>query len=83
MFYYVTEDRRLAEELLVEVLSPALNRPVELLRERLPIGTPAECVEKLVKLQAAGVQKIFLWPVEDEMDQLARFHEQVLPQLPP
>jgi alkanesulfonate monooxygenase SsuD/methylene tetrahydromethanopterin reductase-like flavin-dependent oxidoreductase (luciferase family) len=83
MFYYVTEDRRLAEELLVEVLSPALNRPVEQLRELLPIGTPAECVEKLVKLQAAGVQKIFLWPVEDEMDQLARFHEQVLPQLAP
>ena len=83
MFYYVTEDRRLAEELLVEVLSPTLNRPVELLRERLPIGTAAQCAEKLLKLQAAGVQKIFLWPVEDEVDQLRRFHEQVLPQLPP
>ncbi len=82
MFYYVTEDRRLAEELLVEVLSPALNRPVELLRERLPIGTPAECAEKLVKLQAAGVRKVFLWPVEDEVGQLRRFHKQVLPQLP-
>ena len=82
MFYYVTEDRRLAEELLVEVLSPALNRPVEQLRERLPIGTPAECAEKLVKLQAAGVRKVFLWPVEDEVGQLRRFHKQVLPQLP-
>jgi alkanesulfonate monooxygenase SsuD/methylene tetrahydromethanopterin reductase-like flavin-dependent oxidoreductase (luciferase family) len=78
----VTEDRRLAEELLVEVVSPALGRPVELLRERLPIGTPAQCAEKLVKLQAAGVRKVFLWPVEDEVGQLARFHEQVLPQLP-
>ncbi len=83
MFYYVTEDRRLAEELLVEVLSPTLGRPVELLRERLPIGTPAQCAEKLLKLQAAGVRKIFLWPLEDEVDQLRRFHEQVLPQLPP
>jgi alkanesulfonate monooxygenase SsuD/methylene tetrahydromethanopterin reductase-like flavin-dependent oxidoreductase (luciferase family) len=83
MFYYVTEDRRLAEELLVEVLSPALNRAVELLRERLPIGTPAECAEKLRKLQKAGVRKIFLWPVEDEVDQLRRFHEQVLPLLTP
>ena len=64
-------------------MSPTLNRPVELLRERLPIGTPAECAEKLRKLQAAGVRKIFLWPVEDEVDQLRRFHEQVLPQLPP
>jgi probable F420-dependent oxidoreductase len=82
MFYYLTEDRRRAEELLVEVLSPTLGRPVELLRERLPIGTPAECAEKLRKLQAAGVQRVFLWPVEDEASQLARFHEQVLPQLP-
>jgi alkanesulfonate monooxygenase SsuD/methylene tetrahydromethanopterin reductase-like flavin-dependent oxidoreductase (luciferase family) len=81
MFYYLTEDRRRAEELLVEVVSPTLGRPVELLRERLPIGTPAECVEKLAKLQAAGVRKVFLWPVEDEASQLARFHEQVLPQL--
>ncbi len=82
MVYYVTEDRRRAEELLVEVVSPTLGRPVELLRERLPIGTPAECAEKLRKLQAAGVQRVFLWPVEDEANQLARFHEQVLPQLP-
>jgi alkanesulfonate monooxygenase SsuD/methylene tetrahydromethanopterin reductase-like flavin-dependent oxidoreductase (luciferase family) len=82
MFYYVTEDRRLAEELLVEVLSPALNRPFELLRERLPFGTAAQCAEKLLKLQAAGVRRIFLWPMEDEVNQLRRFHEQVLPQLP-
>ena len=82
MFYYLTEDQRLAEELLVEVVSPTLGRPVELLRERLLIGTPAECAEKLARLQAAGVQKVFPWPVEDETSQLARFHEQVLPQLP-
>jgi alkanesulfonate monooxygenase SsuD/methylene tetrahydromethanopterin reductase-like flavin-dependent oxidoreductase (luciferase family) len=82
MFFYLTEDRRRAEELLVEVVSPALGRSVELLRERLPIGTPAECANKLLKLQAAGVQQVFLWPVEDEVSQLARFHEQVLPQLP-
>ena len=82
MFFYLTGDRRQAEEILVEVVSPTLGRPVELLRERLPIGTPAECAEKLAKLQAAGVRKVFLWPVEDETGQLARFHEQVLPQLP-
>jgi alkanesulfonate monooxygenase SsuD/methylene tetrahydromethanopterin reductase-like flavin-dependent oxidoreductase (luciferase family) len=83
MFYYVTEDRRLAEELLVGVLSPTLGRPVELLRERLPIGPAAECAEKLRKLQEAGARKIFLWPVEDELGQLRRFHEQVLPLLTP
>lgn len=80
MFFYVTEDQRLAEELLVKVLSPTLNRPAEQLRERLPIGTPAQCVEKLRKLQAAGVRKMFLWPVQDEVNQLRRFHDQVLPE---
>jgi len=81
MFYYLTEDRRQVEELLVEVVSPALGHPVELLRERLLIGTPAECAEKLARLQAAGVQRVFLWPIEDETSQLVSFHEQVLPQL--
>ncbi|MGZ3623074.1 MAG: LLM class flavin-dependent oxidoreductase [Ktedonobacteraceae bacterium] len=82
MFYYLTEDQHLAEELLVEVVSPTLGRQVELLRERLLIGTPAECTEKLARLQAAGTQRVFLWPVDDETRQLVMFHEQVLPLLP-
>jgi alkanesulfonate monooxygenase SsuD/methylene tetrahydromethanopterin reductase-like flavin-dependent oxidoreductase (luciferase family) len=82
MFLYLTEDRQRADELLSTVVSPALGRPVELLRERLPIGSAAECVEKLITLHEAGVRKVFLWPVEDEIHQLARFCEQVLPHLP-
>jgi alkanesulfonate monooxygenase SsuD/methylene tetrahydromethanopterin reductase-like flavin-dependent oxidoreductase (luciferase family) len=82
MFYYLTEDRHQAEELLATVVSPTLGRPADLLRERLPIGSAAECIEKLTKLHEAGVQKVFLWPVEDEVNQLVRFHEQVLPHLP-
>jgi alkanesulfonate monooxygenase SsuD/methylene tetrahydromethanopterin reductase-like flavin-dependent oxidoreductase (luciferase family) len=82
MFYYLTEDRHRAEELLATVVSPVLGRPVELLRQRLLIGSEAECVEKLTKLHEAGVRKVFLWPVEDEINQLARFYEQVLPHLP-
>lgn len=81
MFFYLTDDKRKVEEILVEMLSPALGRPVEQLRERLLIGTPDECVEKLSSLQAAGVQKVFIWPVEDDVSQLARFHELVLPRL--
>jgi alkanesulfonate monooxygenase SsuD/methylene tetrahydromethanopterin reductase-like flavin-dependent oxidoreductase (luciferase family) len=81
MFFYVTEDQRQAEELLAEVLSPALNRPTEVLRERLPIGPVAECAEKLIRLRQAGVTRVFLWPVEDEIRQLEIFAERVLPQL--
>ena len=68
--------------LLKGIIAPRVEETLELLRERLLIGTPAECASKLLKLQAVGVQQIFLWPVEDEVSQLARFHEQVLPQLP-
>jgi alkanesulfonate monooxygenase SsuD/methylene tetrahydromethanopterin reductase-like flavin-dependent oxidoreductase (luciferase family) len=55
---------------------------LELVRERVLVGSANECVEKLAKLQAAGVRKVFLWPVADDGVQLAKFHEEVLPQLP-
>jgi len=51
-------------------------------RERVLVGPVNECVEKLAKLQAAGVRKVFLWPVGDDAVQLTKFHEEVLPQLP-
>ena len=82
MFLYLTDDRRRAEEVLAGLLSPILGHPVELLSERVLVGSANECVEKLVKLQAAGVRKVFLWPVADDAVQLTRFHEEVLPQLP-
>src|SRR5712691_3660281 len=82
MFLYLTDDQRRAEEVLGELLSPIMGRPVELVRERVLVGSANECVEKLAKLQAAGVRKVFLWPVADDAVQLAKFHEEVLPQLP-
>ncbi len=82
MFLYLTDDQRRAEEVLGELLSPIMGRPVELVRERVLVGPANECVEKLAKLQAAGVRKVFLWPVADDAVQLAKFHEEVLPQLP-
>jgi alkanesulfonate monooxygenase SsuD/methylene tetrahydromethanopterin reductase-like flavin-dependent oxidoreductase (luciferase family) len=82
MFFHLTDDRRRAEEMLGGLLSPILGRPIELLRERLLVGTPNECAEKLTRLKAAGVRKVFLWPVTDDVDQLAKFHDHVFPQLP-
>ncbi len=81
MFLYLTDDRRRAEEVLSELLSPTMGRPVELVRERVLVGSAQECVEKLAKLQAVGVRKVFLWPVADNAEQLEKFHQQVLPQL--
>jgi probable F420-dependent oxidoreductase len=79
MFFYVSEDRATAERIIKDVLSPMLNRPEEELRRRLLVGPAQECAEKLAAYQAAGAQRIFLWPVEDELRQLATFWERVVP----
>jgi probable F420-dependent oxidoreductase len=79
MFFYVTEERRTSERIIREVLSPTLNRPEEELRERLLVGPAEECAQKLAAYRAAGAQRIFLWPVEDELRQLATFQERVAP----
>lgn len=79
MFFHVTEDRSSAERVIREVLSPTLNRPEDELRERLLVGPAQECAEKLAAYQAAGVQRVFLWPVQDEALQLEVFQERVAP----
>ena len=82
MFYYVTENRGKAEALVRDVLSPTLNRSPEELRERLPIGPAEECAEKLARYQRAGAQRIFMWPIDDELEQLELFRDRVIQLLP-
>src|SRR5215216_3748442 len=79
MFFYVTEDGATAERIIRDVLSPALGRQEGELRRRLLVGPAEECAQKLAAYQAAGAQRVFLWPVEDELRQLAMFCEQVAP----
>ena len=79
MWMYVTEDRSKAEEILSTVLVPTLNRPLEELRERLPIGPAEMCAEKLTAYAASGAQRVFLWPLDDEREQLELFYDQVVP----
>jgi probable F420-dependent oxidoreductase len=79
MFFYVTEDGATAERIIRDVLSPALGRQEGELRRRLLVGPAEECAQKLAAYQAAGAQRVFLWPVEDELRQLATFWEQVSP----
>jgi alkanesulfonate monooxygenase SsuD/methylene tetrahydromethanopterin reductase-like flavin-dependent oxidoreductase (luciferase family) len=77
---YVTEDRREAERILRDVLSPMLRRPVEALRElSLPIGPAETCVERLAAFAQAGVQRMFLWPLAHPLRQLEVFQDRVAP----
>jgi len=50
-----------------------------MLRERLPIGPPELFAEKLTAFANAGVQRVFIWPVADEVRQLERFWNEVRP----
>jgi alkanesulfonate monooxygenase SsuD/methylene tetrahydromethanopterin reductase-like flavin-dependent oxidoreductase (luciferase family) len=60
-----------------------LNRPVEQLRERLLVGSPERCAEKLAAYKAAGVQRVFVWPIKDEIQQLRIFKQKVMPLVDP
>jgi alkanesulfonate monooxygenase SsuD/methylene tetrahydromethanopterin reductase-like flavin-dependent oxidoreductase (luciferase family) len=79
MFMYVTENKPDAERVLSETLTAFLHRPVDQFRERLLVGAPEACAEKLAAYKAAGVQRIFVWPIKDELDQLTLFQKKVVP----
>ena len=59
-----------------------LKRPVEALRAlSLPIGPAELCAERFSHFASAGAQRIFLWPLADELEQLELFRDQVAPRV--
>ncbi len=81
MWFYITDDETEAERVLTERVIPTIDRPQEILRSRLPIGSPDAFAEKLDAFRSAGVQRVYIWPVAEETDQLGLFQEHVAPQL--
>jgi alkanesulfonate monooxygenase SsuD/methylene tetrahydromethanopterin reductase-like flavin-dependent oxidoreductase (luciferase family) len=77
---HVTEDDAEARA-VNERLSQMLRRPLEEVQGRLPVGSPAACVDLLGRYQAAGLQRVLLWPVQDEVHQLERVAVEIIPQL--
>ena len=80
MWFHV--DSHAAEDVLNRRLAPAVGRPVEHLRARLAFGSAEFVLDKLMSFREAGVQRLFVWPVDDEIHQLGRFSEEILPALP-
>jgi probable F420-dependent oxidoreductase len=81
MLTLVTDNEAEADRLTSE-LATSLRRDVAALRASLLIGTPRACAETIAAYAAAGVQRIFIWPVRDHASQLHRFAEKVTPLLP-
>ncbi len=80
LWTYVTDDPVEADRILEAVLAPLVRRtPEELARLSLPIGTPEACAERLTAFARAGVQRMFLWPLANPLEQLERFQTQVAP----
>jgi alkanesulfonate monooxygenase SsuD/methylene tetrahydromethanopterin reductase-like flavin-dependent oxidoreductase (luciferase family) len=79
MWFHITENAKEADRVMRERLVPTINRPEETLRERVPVGPPDRFAELLSSFVHAGVQRVFIWPVADEVDQLERFANTVRP----
>jgi alkanesulfonate monooxygenase SsuD/methylene tetrahydromethanopterin reductase-like flavin-dependent oxidoreductase (luciferase family) len=68
---YVTDSRREADQILSDVLAPALGRDPALLAH-LPVGSAQQCAEAITAYAAAGARELLLWPVRDGLRQLER-----------
>ena len=83
MWFHITDDPAEAERVYTERLMPTINRPEEVIRDRLPVGSPEQVGEKLIAYRDAGVQRVYLWPVTYEVSQMERFDEEVAPLVNP
>jgi probable F420-dependent oxidoreductase len=81
MWFHITEDQTEADRILRQRVFPAVNRPEDELRERLPVGPAEVFAEKLAGYRDAGAQRVLVWPVADEQRQLELFCEKVRPAL--
>ena len=79
MWFHITDDPAEAERIYTDRLIPTINRPEDVIRDRLPVGSPERLAEKLIAYKHAGVQRVYLWPVTDEVTQIDRFSKTVAP----
>jgi alkanesulfonate monooxygenase SsuD/methylene tetrahydromethanopterin reductase-like flavin-dependent oxidoreductase (luciferase family) len=79
MWTWITPDARAADRVLRDVLSPLLKRDPEVLREQLCIGPAEKCAELLSRYAQAGCERVHLWPLGDEPQQIELAASAVLP----
>lgn len=79
MWTWITEDARDADRVLREVLAPLLKRDADTLRDQLCIGPAEKCAELLSRYARSGCQRVHLWPLADEPQQIELAATAVLP----
>jgi hypothetical protein len=61
------------------VLAPQLNRDPDALRSQLCIGPAQKCAELLSRYAKAGCERVHLWPLGDEAQQIELAATTVIP----
>ncbi len=77
---YITDDPSEANA-VYEQLAAMLRRPMEEVVGRLPIGSAAACADLLGRYQDAGLRRMLMWPLKNEVDQMERLASEVITQL--
>src|SRR3954452_15431218 len=74
-----TEDGRQADRVLREVLAPLLRRDPDALRDVVCVGPAGRCAELLSQYARAGCDRVYLWPLSDEPQQIELAATTLLP----
>ena len=74
---HVTDDDAAAHA-TIERLSAMLRREPADIAAALPIGSPSKCIDLFGRYREAGVDRMLLWPVVDEVEQLERVAADVI-----
>jgi len=79
MWTWITEDARDADRVLRTILAPMLKRDQDVLSDQLCIGPAARCAELLSRYAQAGCERVYLWPLGAEPQQIELAATTVLP----
>jgi alkanesulfonate monooxygenase SsuD/methylene tetrahydromethanopterin reductase-like flavin-dependent oxidoreductase (luciferase family) len=79
MWTWITPDARDADRVLRDVLAPLLRRDPDALRDQLCIGSAEKCAELLSRYAQAGCERVHIWPLGDEPQQIELAATAVLP----
>jgi alkanesulfonate monooxygenase SsuD/methylene tetrahydromethanopterin reductase-like flavin-dependent oxidoreductase (luciferase family) len=78
MWTYVSTDRRACQVHLAQ-LAAMVNRSVESLAGQVLVGHPEQCGAILRAYAEAGIERVFIWPLDDAEEQLTRVMRDVVP----
>jgi alkanesulfonate monooxygenase SsuD/methylene tetrahydromethanopterin reductase-like flavin-dependent oxidoreductase (luciferase family) len=79
MWTWITEDAHDADRVVRETLAPMLRRDPRGLLDQLCIGPAEKCAELLSRYAQAGCERVHLWPLGDEPQQIELAATAVLP----